>query len=66
MDLNYLFHRQQVERAKAESAQSEAASAAHSELAARYELRINQLTSGAFAFEDEDRPAAARESERHR
>lgn len=63
MDLNYLFHRQQVERAKAESAQSSAASAVHSELAAQYELRINRLTKGNFVFDDESSTAPAVDAE---
>ena len=50
MDLNYLFHRQQVERSKAASAQSEAVRQFHEELAARYEEEIKRLSEGKVAF----------------
>ena len=45
-DLNYLFHRQQQERARADSATSPEADRAHRELAAFYEQRIAELTAG--------------------
>ena len=50
MDLNYLFHRQQVERTRAEAAQSEEARVAHEQLARCYETQINEATEGDFAF----------------
>ena len=50
MDLNYLFHRQQVERTKAESAISEAARRVHAELAQEYERKIEQLSEGGVSF----------------
>ena len=50
MDLNYLFHRQQVERTRAEAADSDKARVAHEQLARCYETRINQATDGAFHF----------------
>jgi hypothetical protein len=48
MDLNYLFHRQQVERALADAAASEPARVAHEELAQRYEAQINEMTAETF------------------
>ena len=50
MDLNYLFHRQQVERAKSESADSLAARTAHEELAIRYEQEIEEHTGDHFSI----------------
>lgn len=49
MDLNYLFHRQQVERSRAEGAASESARRAHEELARRYEEQIEALAGSAFS-----------------
>lgn len=58
MDLNYLFHRQQVERTLAQAAASEAARHIHLELAEEYERRILALSEGKISFspteEDED------------
>ena len=48
MDLNYLLHRQQVERSRAEAAIAEEARAAHETLARKYEEQINELTSDEF------------------
>lgn len=56
MDLNYLFHRQQVERTRAEAADSEEARVAHEQLARCYEVQINQATDGEFEFPE--RPPA--------
>lgn len=53
MDLNYLFHRQQVERTRAEAALSEEARIAHEQLARCYEARINQATGANFEFAPE-------------
>jgi hypothetical protein len=50
MDLNYLFHRQQVERTRAEAAENEQARVAHEQLARCYETQINEVTEGDFAF----------------
>jgi len=50
VDLNYLFHRQQVERARAEAAVSEAARRIHAELAEGYERKIEQLSDGSVSF----------------
>jgi hypothetical protein len=50
MDLNYLFHRQQVERTRAEAAASEEARITHEQLARCYEVQINQLTGADFSF----------------
>ncbi len=50
MDLNYLFHRQQVERSKAGTADSEAARRAHEELARLYEHEIKRASDGRVNF----------------
>lgn len=50
MDLNYLFHRQQVERSKASSADSEAARRAHEELARLFEHEIERASDGRVNF----------------
>ena len=50
MDLNYLFHRQQVERSRAVTAASEAAGYAHARLAREYEMQIRHLTDGNITF----------------
>jgi hypothetical protein len=57
-DLNYLFHRQQVERIRAEKAASDAARKAHEELAAAYEEQINDSTADGFVLPT-DTPAPA-------
>ena len=54
VDLNYLFHRQQVERTRSEVARTEAARAAHEELARRYEERIETVTSEDYRFPKEE------------
>jgi hypothetical protein len=51
MDINYLFHRQQVERSRAEAARSEEARRAHSILACRYEQQIEELSDGRISFD---------------
>lgn len=50
MDLNYLFHRQQVERSKASSADSEAVRKTHEELARLYEDEIKRASDGKLTF----------------
>ena len=50
IDLNYLFHRQQVERSRAETAKTQAARDTHAALARRYEEQIEELTSEHFNF----------------
>jgi hypothetical protein len=50
MDLNYLFHRQQVERSRAKAATSAPARQAHEALARQYERQIEQLTAESFTF----------------
>ena len=50
MDLNYLFHRQQVERTRADAAESDEARVAHEQLARCYEAQINQVTECVFEF----------------
>ena len=50
MDLNYLFHRQQVERSRAEAATNEEARQVHEELARKYEEQIERLTGAEFGF----------------
>ena len=54
MDLNYLFHRQQVERTRSEMGDTEEARAAHEELAERYEEKIESLTGNAYSFLKEE------------
>ena len=49
-DLNYLFHRQQVERSKATSADSDAARKSHEELAELYENEIRRASDGKVSF----------------
>jgi hypothetical protein len=48
VDLNYLFHRQQVERSRARAARTPEAREAHEELAHRYEEQIERLTAEEF------------------
>ena len=50
LDLNYLFHRQQVERSRAASASSEEARAIHELLARQYEAQIEKLTAEEFSI----------------
>lgn len=50
MDLNYLFHRQQVERFRAEDARCPEARNAHAQLACLYEAAIARLTGGKILF----------------
>lgn len=50
MDLNYLFHRQQIERSLARAAASEAARKVHEELAEEYERRIVAVSAGDVSF----------------
>ena len=45
MDLNYLFYRQQVERSRSNSANSELARKAHEELAMEYERQIEKAAN---------------------
>lgn len=52
MDLNYLFHRQQVERSRAEAATSDAARKIHLELADEYERQIVAASEGKVSFPD--------------
>ncbi len=58
MDLNYLFHRQQVERTRAETAETEEARNAHKELAECYEEQIESLTGEDHHFPPDEGPAA--------
>lgn len=57
MDLNYLFHRQQVERSKASTADSEAAREAHEELAKLYEDEIKRASDGKVNFPGHEKRA---------
>ena len=50
MDLNYLFHRQQVERARAKAAATEEAREAHEKLARQYEEQIEKIAGAEFSF----------------
>jgi len=49
-DINYFFHRQQVERSRAATAPSAAARAVHRRLAQLYEEAIEQVTEGKVRF----------------
>ena len=60
MDLNYLFHRQQVERTRAEAAASAEARAAHEQLARCYEAMINRQTGNAFQLTPHDQSGGDR------
>lgn len=55
MDLNYLLHRQQVERTRAEAAESDEARTAHEQLARCYEAIILDATNGKLSFREEAR-----------
>jgi hypothetical protein len=48
MDMDYLLHRQQVERIRADSASCEEARRAHAQLAVLYEKAIERLASLSF------------------
>ena len=50
MDLNYLFHRQQVERSRSETAETQEARTVHEQLAKRYEERIETVTGDDYRF----------------
>jgi len=50
MDLNYLLHRQQIERVRAQNATCSEARRAHAELASLYELAIEERTMGRLRF----------------
>ena len=50
MDINYLFHRQQAERSRANAATSEAARKIHEQLASQYERMIEDATGGRVTF----------------
>lgn len=50
MDINYLFHRQQAERTRAEAATTEAARDIHEHLAREYERMIELATNGRITF----------------
>ena len=52
-DLNYLFQRQQQERARADRASCEQAREAHDELARFYEERITRVTEGRINIQPE-------------
>jgi hypothetical protein len=56
MDLNYLFFRQQVEKIRATTAESEEARLAHEQMARRYELIINEATADSFEIPVREAP----------
>ena len=56
MDLNYLFFRQQVEKTRATTADSDEAKLAHEEMARRYELIINEATAESFEIPIREAP----------
>jgi hypothetical protein len=54
VDLNYLFHRQQVERSRSETAETDEARTVHEELAKRYEGQIEVVTGDDYRFPKEE------------
>ena len=64
MDLNYLFHRQQVERTRADAAESEEARTAHEQLARCCEAQINAATGEDFQLGAEAAESTENEKER--
>jgi DNA-binding transcriptional regulator YdaS (Cro superfamily) len=50
VDINYLFHRQQAERSRANAATSDAARKIHEQLASEYERMIEDATGGRITF----------------
>lgn len=50
MDINYLFHRQQTERSRAQTATSGVARKIHEQLADEYERLIEEATGGRISF----------------
>jgi hypothetical protein len=59
VDINYLLHRQQVERSRAEAAESKEARTRHEQLARCYEVQINQVTGEEFKIAPEEPPTSA-------
>ena len=59
MDLNYLFHRQQVEKARAATSRSDEARQAHGRLARCYETIIDEVTGPDFRFPPETSASCA-------
>ncbi len=49
MDLNYYLHREQIERVRAEQADSRSARDAHRELAELYRQQIEEYRTGHFS-----------------
>ena len=50
VDINYLFHRQQIERSRANATASDVAREIHDQLAREYERQIEQVTDGRITF----------------
>ena len=50
MDINYLFHRQQTERSRAQTSTSDVARKIHEQLASEYERMIEHATGGRVTF----------------
>jgi hypothetical protein len=50
LDINYLFLRQQIERTRAETANSDVARKIHQQLANEYERLIERATQGRISF----------------
>lgn len=57
MDINYLFLRQQTERSRAATANSDVARRIHEQLADEYERLIEDATKGRVSFVHADRGA---------
>lgn len=50
VDINYLFHRQQTERSRAQTSTSDIARKIHEQLANEYERMIEDATEGRVTF----------------
>jgi hypothetical protein len=50
VDINYLFHRQQTERSRAQTSTSDVARKIHEQLAGEYERMIEDATDGRVTF----------------
>jgi hypothetical protein len=59
MDLNYLFHRQQVEKARAATSPTDEARQAHGRLARCYETIIDEVTGPNYRFPAETSASCA-------
>ena len=61
LDINYLFLRQQTERSRAATANSDVARRIHEQLASEYERLIADATEGRITFLEAVAPAGVKE-----